>query len=334
MLRHAMPRIARGTAGALVAAAFVTHVAAAGSLCHVGAPTVSVNGTFMSDGCHHVRCSGDGCVMANPMLSTQADAEWMGQWSIDFPEKKDFVRGGLGAIAGAAFSRSPSRIEFRATLDRTDREAIEAHLPSGAPADEDLVEYGSVVLNEADSGDRPPLLSGEARFALDSACILVLDGDVAAFDAVSEPGRATSLPFRSSVSWSIRRASDSEVVASRSAVIERDGFRGDVGQPMGALTVALPAGDYVLACDLDTAGMVSDRNDDCPRASWSDLDEASVTLSVEGLVDGDLDGNGIVDFGDVGILLLETGPGCGPADLDSNGAVDSADVSLLMMLFT
>ncbi len=329
MLRHAMPRIARGTAGALVAAAFITHGAAAGSLCHVGAPTVSFNGTFMSDGCFHERCGGIGCVSANPVSPPQPYAEWMGQWSIDFPEKQDFVRGGLGAIARAEFSRSPSRIEFLATLDRTDREAIEDHLPSGAPADEVFVKYASVVLNAVS-----PLLSGEARFTLNSSSRLVLDGYVAAFDAVSEPGPAISLPFRSSVSWSIRRASDLQLVASHSAVIERDRFRDDLRQPMGAQTVALPAGDYVLACDLDTAGMVSDRNDECPRASWSDLDEASVTLSVEGMVDGDLDGNGIVDFGDVAILLLETGPGCGPADLDSNGAVDAADVSLLMMLFT
>ena len=47
---------------------------------------------------------------------------------------------------------------------------------------------------------------------------------------------------------------------------------------------------------------------------------------------GDLDGSGEVDSGDVGIVLLDTGPcaGC-PTDLDGSGEVDSGDVGLTLL---
>ena len=47
---------------------------------------------------------------------------------------------------------------------------------------------------------------------------------------------------------------------------------------------------------------------------------------------GDLDGSGEVDSGDVGIVLLDTGPcgGC-PTDLDGSGEVDSGDVGLVLL---
>jgi len=47
---------------------------------------------------------------------------------------------------------------------------------------------------------------------------------------------------------------------------------------------------------------------------------------------GDMDGSGEVDSGDVGIVLLDTGPcaGC-PTDLDGSGEVDSGDVGLVLL---
>jgi hypothetical protein len=52
-------------------------------------------------------------------------------------------------------------------------------------------------------------------------------------------------------------------------------------------------------------------------------------------VPGDLDGNGIVDGGDVGLLLLQFGScsGCS-GDLDGNGTVDSGDLGLMLLLFS
>lgn len=48
----------------------------------------------------------------------------------------------------------------------------------------------------------------------------------------------------------------------------------------------------------------------------------------------DFDGNGVVDTGDIGLLLLDFGacPGCG-ADLDRDGEVSGSDLSLLLLSF-
>jgi hypothetical protein len=62
----------------------------------------------------------------------------------------------------------------------------------------------------------------------------------------------------------------------------------------------------------------------------------SCPFNLSGLFDapcfGDLDGSGEVDAGDVGIVLLDTGPcaAC-PTDLDASGEVDSGDVGLVLL---
>ena len=47
---------------------------------------------------------------------------------------------------------------------------------------------------------------------------------------------------------------------------------------------------------------------------------------------GDLDGNGIVDAGDIGSLLLQFG-NAGSGDLDGNGTVDAGDIGVMLLLF-
>jgi hypothetical protein len=44
----------------------------------------------------------------------------------------------------------------------------------------------------------------------------------------------------------------------------------------------------------------------------------------------DLDGNGVVDGADLGLLLAAWGAGNGPADLNDNGTVDGADLGILL----
>jgi hypothetical protein len=48
----------------------------------------------------------------------------------------------------------------------------------------------------------------------------------------------------------------------------------------------------------------------------------------------DLDGNGVIDPADIGLVLLDFGAcsGCS-TDLDQSGAVDTADISLLLLDF-
>jgi hypothetical protein len=45
----------------------------------------------------------------------------------------------------------------------------------------------------------------------------------------------------------------------------------------------------------------------------------------------DLDGNGVVDFGDVALIMLSMGDLGGPADVDGNGLVDFGDIALALL---
>ena len=46
---------------------------------------------------------------------------------------------------------------------------------------------------------------------------------------------------------------------------------------------------------------------------------------------GDLNGDGVVDGGDIGLLLAAWGPAAGsPADLDGNGVVSGGDLGLIL----
>ncbi|NBX25959.1 MAG: hypothetical protein EBQ99_07925 [Planctomycetes bacterium] len=50
-------------------------------------------------------------------------------------------------------------------------------------------------------------------------------------------------------------------------------------------------------------------------------------------VPGDLDGNGLVDAGDIAVLLLRFATADAAADLDGSGLVDAGDIGLLLLLF-
>jgi hypothetical protein len=74
-----------------------------------------------------------------------------------------------------------------------------------------------------------------------------------------------------------------------------------------------------IARDLDSGSVVE-----------AGVDE--ISISDTRCATGDLDGNGIVDAGDIGSLLLQFG-GSGSADLDGNGVVDSGDIGVMLLLF-
>jgi hypothetical protein len=76
---------------------------------------------------------------------------------------------------------------------------------------------------------------------------------------------------------------------------------------------------------------------DAQGASGSDLNDAAFAITGTQPRDGDLDGNGVVDAGDIAVMLLAFGEctvaaDC-PADLDRNGLVDSGDIGLMLLLF-
>ena len=51
-------------------------------------------------------------------------------------------------------------------------------------------------------------------------------------------------------------------------------------------------------------------------------------------IPGDLDANGVVDSGDIAVLLLRFGTADAAADLDGSGNVDAGDIGVLLLLFT
>ena len=60
---------------------------------------------------------------------------------------------------------------------------------------------------------------------------------------------------------------------------------------------------------------------------WMQVDEGPVTIF------GDLDASGVVDFGDVAVLLLAMGESDPAYDLDGSGLVDFGDIALLLLVF-
>jgi hypothetical protein len=73
---------------------------------------------------------------------------------------------------------------------------------------------------------------------------------------------------------------------------------------------------------------------DIDAGSESDVNGDGVPDSCGGIV-YDLDGSGVIDFGDVSLLLLDAGPcpaPC-PGDLSGDGVIDSADIALLLLQF-
>ncbi len=66
-------------------------------------------------------------------------------------------------------------------------------------------------------------------------------------------------------------------------------------------------------------------------SGWGLLDAAAAVAVAAAICQVDLDGNGTVDGGDLGILLLDWGSGSARSDIDGNGIVDGADVGLLLL---
>ena len=119
------------------------------------------------------------------------------------------------------------------------------------------------------------------------------------------------------------------------------GFHKHMNVTVAAGTAALPTtGAYLIEMELYSTGSTAARSkpfwivfndglasvDFDPAYEWAQANLLSTPCF------GDLDGSGEVDSGDVGIVLLDTGPcgGC-PTDLDGSGEVDSGDVGLVLL---
>ena len=74
--------------------------------------------------------------------------------------------------------------------------------------------------------------------------------------------------------------------------------------------------------------------DECDLASGAPDANINGRLDACEFALGDMDLNGIIDFGDVALIMLDFGPcaGC-HSDLDGNGVVDFGDVAMVLLNF-
>jgi hypothetical protein len=110
---------------------------------------------------------------------------------------------------------------------------------------------------------------------------------------------------------------------AQASVLEAVVCLGGTGQPDGTWIDALPSPDAGL--HTRSAIMVWDAFEDCDSDGALDAcDQPSP----------DLNGDGVVDGNDLGILLAAWGVGTGPADLNRDGAVDGNDLGMLLAAWT
>jgi hypothetical protein len=106
---------------------------------------------------------------------------------------------------------------------------------------------------------------------------------------------------------------------------------------VGVGAASINAANLFVKDGSDLADLLITRRDGKLSAARTDLDEKG-SLAIGYVVQvgptPDIDGNGLVDFGDINHLLLEMGPckGC-PSDLDGNGVVDFGDINLVLLSF-
>jgi hypothetical protein len=114
------------------------------------------------------------------------------------------------------------------------------------------------------------------------------------------------------------------------------------GAPSGRITDALDA-DFAQPVSA-SALLVWIAPQDCNGNTLPDALEIAVNPSLDLDADGtidtcavhdpDVDGNGLIDFGDVALVILDFGPctACS-TDQDGNGVVDFGDVAIVLLSF-
>jgi hypothetical protein len=117
---------------------------------------------------------------------------------------------------------------------------------------------------------------------------------------------------------------------------------GGTGRPDGTWIDALPSPEAGL--HTRSAVMVWDAFEDCDSDGAPDelqiAKDSSLDADGDGALDAcdqpspDLNGDGVVDGNDLGILLAAWGAGTGPADLNRDGAVDGNDLGILLAAWT
>jgi hypothetical protein len=103
----------------------------------------------------------------------------------------------------------------------------------------------------------------------------------------------------------------------------------ELGEVPIAAKGMLAAGDYTLTAEATSGGLTG-----AFFCQTRGPGHYEFTFTVDP-IEGDLNGDGLVDGADLGLLLAAWGPcaGC-PADLDGNGEVDGGDLGILLGAWT
>ena len=129
---------------------------------------------------------------------------------------------------------------------------------------------------------------------------------------------------------------------AQAGVLEAVMCLGGTGQPDGTWVDALPSPD--AGAHTRSAIWAWDSFDDCDGDGTPDRLEIAKDPGLDADGDGaldacsqpspDLNGDGVVDGNDLGMLLAAWGPGTGPADLNRDGAVDGTDLGIQLAAWT
>jgi hypothetical protein len=117
---------------------------------------------------------------------------------------------------------------------------------------------------------------------------------------------------------------------------------GGSSEPDGTWIDALPSPD--AGAHTRSAIWVWDSFEDCDEDGTPDRLQIAKDPALDADGDGvpdacsrpspDLNGDGVVDGNDLGLLLSAWGPGSGPADLNRDGVVDGNDLGMLLGAWT
>jgi hypothetical protein len=98
------------------------------------------------------------------------------------------------------------------------------------------------------------------------------------------------------------------------------------------------AGDTTVVKDVTISAACEDCDENGEIDAWEFILGTAADGDGDGEIDdcecpGDLDRDGFVNGQDLGILLIEWGPGEHAADLDGNGVIDGADLGVMLLLW-
>jgi endonuclease/exonuclease/phosphatase family metal-dependent hydrolase len=236
--------------------------------------------------------------------------------------------GGVSGSASGTAPLSPSSISKFVTLNTATVGTVTGNV--SVTSSNKAVEPASTALPVSVQVVRPANPSFSASSAV-TTTLLSMDTQADSGPATADASLRNYLYDSNQAKLDVNSVSFTGSVASR------------LSMPSG-LGAGLATGARTLHFSFDTAGIaagtyaatavVHTSDESLPGSTAHDV-TVNFDIAVGSGVFGDINGDGLVDGADLGLLLLYFGAcdGC-PADLDGDGQVDSADLGLLLLSYT